>query len=77
MAEIEAACAQAADGLEPFADEDADAEFRKHLVTVLTKRAVATADVSPRSQRHSNTLREGWIFGSAPLVASNGKSRTP
>ena len=26
MAEIEAACAQAADGLEPFADEDADVE---------------------------------------------------
>ena len=43
MAEIEAACAQAADGLEPFADEDADVEFRKHLVTVLTKRAVAKA----------------------------------
>ena len=43
MAEIKAACAQAADGLEPFADEDADVEFRKHLVTVLTKRAVATA----------------------------------
>lgn len=43
MAEIEAACAQAADGLEPFADEDADVEFRKHLVTVLTKRAVARA----------------------------------
>ena len=43
MAEIEAACAQAADGLEPFADEDADVAFRKHLVTVLTKRAVATA----------------------------------
>ena len=43
MAEIEAACAQAADGLEPFADGDADVEFRKHLVTVLTKRAVATA----------------------------------
>ena len=43
MAEIEAACAQAADGLEPFADVDADVEFRKHLVTVLTKRAVATA----------------------------------
>ena len=43
MAEIEAACAHAADGLEPFADEDADVEFRKHLVTVLTKRAVATA----------------------------------
>ena len=43
LAEIEAASAQAADGLEPFADEDADVEFRKHLVTVLTKRAVATA----------------------------------
>ena len=43
MAEIEAACAQAADGLEPFADEDADVEFRQHLVRVLTKRAVARA----------------------------------
>ena len=39
----EAACAQAADGLQPFADEDADVEFRKHLVSVLTKRAIATA----------------------------------
>ena len=43
MAEIEAACAQAADGLEPFADEDADVDFRKHVVTVLTQRAVAAA----------------------------------
>ena len=43
MAEIEAAGTQAADGLEPIADEDADVEFRKHLVSVLTKRAIATA----------------------------------
>ena len=43
MAEIEAACENAADGLEPFADEDADIEFRKHLAKVLTKRAVAKA----------------------------------
>lgn len=43
MAEIEAACEHAADGLEPFADEDADIEFRKHLAKVLTKRAVAKA----------------------------------
>ena len=43
MADIEAACESAADGLEPFADEDADVEFRKHLVKVLTKRAVAKA----------------------------------
>lgn len=43
MADIEAACEKAAEGLEPFADEDADVEFRKHLATVLTKRAVAKA----------------------------------
>lgn len=43
MADIEAAAAKAADGLEPFADEDADEEFRKHLARVLTKRAVAKA----------------------------------
>ncbi len=43
IAEIEAACENAADGLEPFADEDADVEFRKHLAKVLTKRAVAQA----------------------------------
>ena len=46
MAEIEAACAQAADGLEPFADEDADVDFRKRLLTVLTKRAAAAAGIS-------------------------------
>jgi len=43
MADIEAAAAKASDGLEPFADEDADADFRRHLAEVLTKRAVATA----------------------------------
>jgi len=43
IADIEAACANAADGLEPFADEDADVEFRKHLAKVLTRRAVAKA----------------------------------
>ena len=43
LADIEAAAAKASDGIEPFADEDADVEFRKHLARVLTKRAVATA----------------------------------
>lgn len=43
LADIETAAAKAADGLEPFSDEDADAEFRKHLARVLTKRAVAKA----------------------------------
>lgn len=43
MAEIEAACQHASDGLSPFADEDADVEFKLHLVRVLTKRAVAAA----------------------------------
>jgi carbon-monoxide dehydrogenase medium subunit len=43
LAEIEAAADKASDGIEPFADEDADVEFRKHLVRVLTKRAVARA----------------------------------
>ena len=43
MAEIEAACENVVDGLEPFADEDADVDFRKHLAKVLTKRAVAKA----------------------------------
>jgi CO dehydrogenase flavoprotein C-terminal domain. len=36
-------CREASEGLEPFADEDADADFRRHLAEVLTKRAVATA----------------------------------
>lgn len=43
LAEIEAACAKASDGLEPFADDDADEEFRLHLARVLTARAVAKA----------------------------------
>lgn len=43
MADIEAAADKASDGLEPFSDEDADADFRKHLARVLTKRAVAKA----------------------------------
>jgi carbon-monoxide dehydrogenase medium subunit len=43
MAEIAAAAEKASDGIEPFADEDADVEFRKHLARVLTKRAVAKA----------------------------------
>lgn len=43
VAAIEAACQSAADGLSPFADEDADVEYRLHLVRVLTARAVAKA----------------------------------
>jgi CO/xanthine dehydrogenase FAD-binding subunit len=43
MAEIEAATALASDGLEPFADDDADVDYRLHLVRVLTARAVAKA----------------------------------
>lgn len=43
LADIAAAAEQASDGIEPFADEDADVEFRKHLARVLTKRAVAKA----------------------------------
>ena len=43
LAEIEAAAALASDGLEPFADDDADVEFRLHLARVLTARAVARA----------------------------------
>lgn len=43
LAEIEAAAAQASDGLEPFADDDADVEYRLHLARVLTARAVAKA----------------------------------
>ena len=43
LADIEAAAAKASDDIEPFADEDADVEFRKHLARVLTKRAVAKA----------------------------------
>ncbi len=43
VADIEAAANKASDGIEPFADEDADVDFRKHLARVLTKRAVAKA----------------------------------
>jgi aerobic carbon-monoxide dehydrogenase medium subunit len=43
MADIAAAAEKASDGIEPFADEDADVDFRKHLARVLTKRAVAKA----------------------------------
>ena len=43
IAEIEAAAAHASDGLEPFADDDADVEYRLHLARVLTARAVAKA----------------------------------
>lgn len=43
LADIEAAAAHASDGLSPFADEDADEEFRLHLARVLTARAVAAA----------------------------------
>ncbi len=43
LADIEAAAALASDGLEPFADDDADVEFRLHLARVLTARAVARA----------------------------------
>lgn len=43
LADIEAAAAHASDGLAPFADDDADEEFRLHLARVLTKRAVAAA----------------------------------
>lgn len=43
LADIEAAADKVADGIDPFADEDADVEFRKHLAQVLTKRAVAKA----------------------------------
>lgn len=43
VAAIEAACQSASDGLSPFADEDADVEYRLHLVRVLSARAVAKA----------------------------------
>jgi len=43
LADIASAAEKASDGIEPFADEDADVEFRKHLARVLTKRAVAAA----------------------------------
>lgn len=40
---IKSAAAHAAEGTDPTSDANADAEFRKHLATVLTSRAVATA----------------------------------
>ncbi len=40
---IRAAAEQAADGLEPMSDGNADADYRSHLAKVLTRRAVATA----------------------------------
>ena len=43
LAEVEAACAHASDGLEAFADNDADVDYREHLARVLTARAVAKA----------------------------------
>lgn len=43
LADIEAAAAHASDGLAPFADDDADEEFRLHLARVLTARAVGAA----------------------------------
>ena len=51
---------------QPFADEDADVEFRKYLVAVLTKRAgsnggrylLVVSDTAPPSE-------EKWIFRSA------------
>jgi len=40
---IKAAAAHAAEGVEPMADGNADADYRRHLATVLTGRAVASA----------------------------------
>jgi carbon-monoxide dehydrogenase medium subunit len=40
---VRAAAAHAADGTSPSTDGNADAEFRKHLATVLTSRAVLAA----------------------------------
>jgi carbon-monoxide dehydrogenase medium subunit len=40
---IRAAAEFAADGTNPTADANADAEFRQHLAKVLTGRAVASA----------------------------------
>ena len=40
---IAAACTSAADGTNPTSDTHADAEFRKHLARVLSKRAVSNA----------------------------------
>jgi carbon-monoxide dehydrogenase medium subunit len=40
---VQAACSQAADGAEPTSDLNASAEYRSHLVKVLTERAVLAA----------------------------------
>ncbi|HBK38415.1 xanthine dehydrogenase family protein subunit M [Actinomycetota bacterium] len=43
IAEVEAASMYASDNLSPFADEDADVDYRLHLARVLTARSVAKA----------------------------------
>jgi aerobic carbon-monoxide dehydrogenase medium subunit len=43
MADIEAAAANATQGTSPTSDIHAQSDYREHLATVLTKRAVATA----------------------------------
>ncbi|WP_347354982.1 xanthine dehydrogenase family protein subunit M [Intrasporangium sp.] len=40
---VRAACARAADGTNPPSDLNGDADYRRHLVTVLTRRAVLAA----------------------------------
>lgn len=40
---IKAAATRAAEGVEPIADGNADADYRRHLATVLTGRAVTSA----------------------------------
>lgn len=40
---VKAACAQAADGTNPPTDTNGDADYRRHLATVLTGRAVVAA----------------------------------
>jgi carbon-monoxide dehydrogenase medium subunit len=40
---IRAAAEHAAEGTSPMTDGNADADFRRHLAKVLTRRAVATA----------------------------------
>ncbi len=42
-AAVKAACAQAADGTNPPSDTNGDAEYRRHLASVLTGRAVLAA----------------------------------
>jgi aerobic carbon-monoxide dehydrogenase medium subunit len=40
---VRAACAAAAEGNDPPSDLNGDADYRKHLATVLTRRAVLAA----------------------------------